>query len=1112
MTCLVGAGVAVLPATGAVAAEGPTVVGDTSFDDGTYVVTLRDPAVASYEGGVAGLAATAVAEGESFDPAAAPVQQYREHLASEQEQVADSVGASIRAQYSLATNGFAAQLSAAQAQKLAADPAVEAVVANEILETQAAEPSTDFLGLSGSDGYWERFGTGEGVVVGIIDTGIAPENPSFAGAPLGTDSTSGDPYLAGSTITFDKADGETFRGFCQRGEQFTAADCSTKIVGARYFVDGFGEGRLASAEQGEFVSPRDGDSHGSHTGSTAVGNADVPVTIGDRDFGTISGVAPDAKIAAYKVCWTGDATRGINDGCATQDLLSAIEAAVEDGVDVINYSIGGGGADSTISLTDAAFFEAARTGVFVAASAGNSGPTASTVDNAAPWITTVAASTIPSYDATVRVTGADGAAVSYLGGSTSLSTDPDGLSGRFVDAAQIGVDGRTADDVLYCAPGALDPAKLAALAAGDDAIVLCDRGVTDRVSKSAEVERVGGVGTVLVNRTPSSVDVDAHPIPTVHVDAQAYDALHAAATAGAQVTLLDGNPDALPEPVTPQIAGFSSRGPLTVDGGNLIKPDISAPGVAILAAGANADGADPTYEFLSGTSMSSPHIAGLAALYFGEDPTASPMEVKSAMMTTAYDLSNADGTPNRDVFAQGAGHVEPGSMMDPGLLYLSDEEDWIAYAQTVGTRQDSQLNLPSIAVGSMLNTETVTRTVTATGPGTYTAQPVDLPGVDTVVTPSTLTFTEAGQEASYDITFTRTTAEPNVYSTGYLSWTDGGTHVVRSPLAVRPLELTAPDEVQGTGVEGDVPFDVVAGAGLTEAVRADGLVAAQVETGTGTAESDPVVVPVTVTEEGAHGRFVLDSGVDEADLDLTLLEIVPGAAPAPVAQSATASADEQIDVELEAGEYELRVEFFSGDGDLPFTLTSFLVPPAADAETGTGSDDATVQRVDPIAPTGTFTVDPATLVAGAGDTVTMTAAWSGLAYDETYLGRVVFGDTGVDTFVTVAAGPEPEAEPEPGPGEPEPGEPGAPAPVPGDPGAPGAPAPGDPGAAPAPGAPGTGAAGSGDPLAFTGQDLLPYAAAALLLLLAGVGVTVLGRRRAATADAADATDGPSTEA
>jgi len=1093
VTCLVGTGLAALPTAAAVAADGPTVVGETSFTDGGYVVTLRDPSVASYEGGLPGLQATAVAEGETFDPRSAPVEAYKEHLTDTQESVAASVGADIRASYAVTTNGFAAQLTAAQAAKLAADPDVEALVPNEILQVQEAEPSTDFLGLSDSTGgVWSQYGTGEGVVVGIIDTGIAPENPSFAGAPLGTDATTGQPYRSGSDIVFDKADGEQFTGFCQRGEQFTADDCSEKIVGARYFVDGFGEGRLADASQGEFVSPRDGDSHGSHTGSTAVGNADVPVTIGDRDFGTISGVAPDAKIAAYKVCWTGDATRGINDGCATQDLLSAIEAATIDGVDVINYSIGGGAAASTISATDVAFFGAARTGVFVAASAGNSGPGASTLDNASPWITTVAASTIPSYDATVRVTPtAGGDPVSYLGGSTTLSTDAAGLSGRFVDASQIGTDGATADNVLYCAPGALDPAKLAALAAGEDAIVLCDRGVTDRVSKSAEVERVGGVGTVLVNRTPSSVDVDAHPIPTVHVDAQAYDALHAAATAGDQVTLLDGNPDALPEPTTPQIAGFSSRGPLLADGGNLIKPDISAPGVAILAAGANAEGADPTYEFLSGTSMSSPHVAGIAALYFGERPTASPMEVKSAIMTTAYDLVNADGTANRDVFAQGAGHADPTRMFDAGLYYLSDEEDWVAYAETVGTAQDSQLNLPSIAVGSMLNTTTVTRTVTSTGAGTFTAEPLDLPGVDAVVSPSTLTFGAAGEEASYDVTFTRTTAAPNVYATGYLTWTDG-TRDVRSAVAVRPLELTAPAEVAGTGTDSSVAWDVTAGADLAEPLRADGLALGQVETGSGTSESDPTAVPVTVAADGTHGRFVLDSASDDeaTDLDLTLLALVPGGTPRVVAQSATASADEQIDVDLSAGDYELRVEYFSGAGALDWTLTSFLVEP--EAEQGTFD-------VGPTEPTGTFTVAPETLVATPGQTQAVTASWTGLTPEQSYLGRVVYGDTGVETFVTVAAGP---AVVDPGDG-------GAPAPVPGDPGAgaPGAPGAGAPGAAPAPG---TGTAANGQPLAFTGQDVLPVALAALLLLLAGVGVTVVARRRQQAALAAAPATGPST--
>src|SRR5690606_26312334 len=156
------------------------------------------------------------------------------------------------------------------------------------------------------------------------------------------------------------------------------------------FVDGFGVENLgdASTGTGEFVSPRDGDGHGSHTSSTAAGNFGTQSTIEGIDFGTISGVAPAAKIAMYKVCWSGpDPSTREDDGCTTQDILAGIDAAVADGVDVINYSIGGGAAQSTYTIIDDAFLGAAISGVFVAASAGHDGPGASTLDNASPWVT-----------------------------------------------------------------------------------------------------------------------------------------------------------------------------------------------------------------------------------------------------------------------------------------------------------------------------------------------------------------------------------------------------------------------------------------------------------------------------------------------------------------------------------------------------------------------------------------------------------------------------------------------------------------------------------------------------------------------------------------------------
>jgi hypothetical protein len=203
---------------------------------------------------------------------------------------------------------------------------------------------------------------------------------------------------------------------------------------------------------------------------------------------------------------------------------------VLDGVDVLNFSIGGTAAQTTYSPTDDAFLGAAAAGIFVAASAGNSGPGASTLDNASPWITTVAASTIPSYYGTVTL----GDGQSFVGASITV-TDP--VSGGLVNSTAVAAAGDAGAQANLCAPGSLDPALVPA-----QTVVVCDRGVVDRTAKSAEVARVGGIGMVLTNPAPSSIDPDAHSIPTVHVDARFREPIVAyAATPGATVTLTDGN-------------------------------------------------------------------------------------------------------------------------------------------------------------------------------------------------------------------------------------------------------------------------------------------------------------------------------------------------------------------------------------------------------------------------------------------------------------------------------------------------------------------------------------------------------------------------------------------
>ena len=980
------------PAVPGVIGPGPAQQA-VDFTAGRYIVTLVDNAVATYDGGVAGYSATTPKKEEKLNAHSRASKDYSTYLAEQQQELAASVDASIDYSYTLALNGFSADLSASQAAELSTQKTVASITPDELKHLTAVS-STDFLGLSGPEGVWAGIGgpeqAGEGVVIGMLDTGIAPENPSFAGSALGT--TAGtDPYLNGEAITFAKADGGTFTGACTTGVQFAASDCSTKIVGARYFVNGFGADNIGGTDIGEYLSPRDGDGHGSHTGSTAGGNYGIQTTIAGLDYGLISGVAPAAKIAAYKVCWTADPAGASGDGCATSDLLAGINQAVADGVDVINYSIGGGAADTTVSPTDQAFLGAASAGIFVAASAGNSGPGASTLDNASPWITTVAASTIPGYEATATL--GDGSA--YAGASVTVdrTEGAPALTGNLVRADLVAVADWPTADALLCAPGSLDATKVVG------AIVFCERGVYDRVAKSAEVLRAGGIGLVLVNRTAGSIDTDNHSVPTIHLDGQYWEATYAyAGTIGATATFTPGNSTSYTPP-TPMVAGFSSRGPVLADGSDILKPDITAPGVAILADGANAAGEAPTWQFISGTSMSSPHIAGLAALYLGESPNATPAEIKSAMMTTAYNTVDANGNAVTDPFTQGAGHVDPTRFFEPGLLYLNGVDDWWSYIQGIGYDvgaepvDPSNLNLASIAIGSLTAPETITRTVTSTRVGDFTAQPIEIPGINAVVSPSTMSFAAAGDTQSYTVTFTRTDAPLDQFSTGSLSWVSGDT-VVRIPLAIQPVTLEAPGAVEGTGIDGSVDVSITPGGTDEMALNLSGLTAglhqpnaadpSSPNTGSGTA-GDEFTYEVEVPAGTELARFDLTAVDQTSDLDL-IVYLLDGAGGTPVAgwQSATGSADEHVDlVAPEAGFYQVIAIVYSGTSAFDVNTFSVLA----------GAGD------------GAFAAAPAVIAGGQqGVPVTYSLSWAGLTPETGYLGLVHYGDTPVSTVVSVQSG------------------------------------------------------------------------------------------------------------
>ena len=582
------------------------------------------------------------------------------------------------------------------------------------------------------------------MIIGIVDSGVWPENPAYTDRA----GTNGSATRDGK-LSYRQVPG--WHGRCVPGEGFTAANCNQKLIGARYYNEGWGgDAGIDATLPFEFNSPRDYNGHGSHTSSTAGGNANVTTTGPAAVFGPISGIAPRARIAAYKACWSVPGTAG---SCQGVDLLAAIDQSVADGVDVINYSISGTSTNFRDPV-EIAFLFAADAGIFVAASAGNSGPTTSTVAHPSPWITTVAAGT---HNRTGSGSVTLGNGMTYTGASVATPVGPAPL----IDSETAGLPGADPTAVRYCFASVdtggtpvLDPAKVAGK------IVVCDRGVTARVNKSLAVQEAGGVGMVLVNTSTNSLNADFHFVPTVHLQNTDRAAVKAyAATPGATASINQAT-IGYTEPA-PFTASFSSRGPLLAGGGDLLKPDVIAPGQDILAAVAPPNNAGRDFDLYSGTSMSSPHVAGLAALLSDLHPEWSPMAIKSALMTSAYDvLDGGTPAPNTNpvlIFRQGAGHVQPNSAANPGLVYDSSYNDWLAFIcatqpqgleTTCGALWDagysknaSDFNTASIAIGDLAGVETVTRKVTNVSGKQLTVNAVvsGMGGIDTVVSPSTLT-------------------------------------------------------------------------------------------------------------------------------------------------------------------------------------------------------------------------------------------------------------------------------------------------------------------------------------------------------------------------------------
>lgn len=815
--------------------------------EAVYIVQLKPAAAASYKGGTPGFAATKPGTGAKLDRADGAVASYARHLEADHDALLAGIGAADRKIYSYtyAFNGFAARLSGAELSRLARSGQVDRIWIDTEQSLQTNN-SAVFLGLLDQDGGLRAdLGLrGEGIVIGVIDSGVAPEHPALRDYEEHIPRACRSQWARSSWLgrwlchsyrvdpptsqTYEPPEG--FSGICQEGDRFAREDCNNKLVGARYYIDGFLFRN--DLDEREFLSARDADGHGTHIATTVAGNSVTASLFGTR-LGDVSGIAPRARIAVYKACWLKPGESRAS--CATSDLARAIDDAVADGVDIINYSIGSLETDLT-APDDLALLNALDAGVLSVVAAGNDGPELGTIGSpsSAPWVMTVAASTQTGtrYEEAIEITGPEDLAGPLFMREASFT--PPLLDMAPIDASLVLVDDGQAAIAGGGRGSTADACEALENAADiDGEIALIERGGCNFQDKLERVEAAGAVGAVVYNTNGGPItmngDVGSIGIPAVMIGAADGQRLVDSLAAGDEVTVRLRKGDFIERRQTGNaMSTFSSRGP-GLSEWDFLKPDVTAPGVDILA-GHTPDVANGQpgqhFQYLSGTSQSAPMVAGIAALLKEAHPDWSPSALKSALMTSAYQgVTKPASETAADPFDMGAGHVDANAAYAPGLVYDSDFLDHAAYLCGLDTppfpRDDCDilaragypfvprdLNLPSIGIGELISGDVISRRVTNVGPpGTYAVEITPPPGVDVLVEPASLTL-GTGDSADFTVTFEVGNAALETWSFGRVAWSDG-THTAASPLAVQPVLLRAPEEIALHGVSGagDLPVD-----------------------------------------------------------------------------------------------------------------------------------------------------------------------------------------------------------------------------------------------------------------------------------------------------------------
>lgn len=760
----------------AAAVEGEDAPAAQPSSTGRYIVMLDEPPLARYAGGSAGLAATGpeATGADRLDVGTAASQAYLAYLDARHDAVIGlseaAIGRSLDVfgTYRVTLNGFSAAMSASEASAVAGVAGVARVGPDENRYLQTDNGPA----WIGAPGIWDGSESGstatkgEGIVVGVIDTGVNYDHPSFA-------DVGGDGY----DHTNPRG---TFYGLCNpiTGAPF----CNDKLIGVYDFTG---------------TGPEDDNGHGSHTASTTAGNvvdaalAAPTITI-DRQ---ISGVAPHANLITYKACVT---TPAIGT-CPVSALLLAIDQATADTVDVVNFSIGGGSSDPWADFDAQAMLNGRAAGVFFSVSAGNDGPGAATVGSPAdaPWVMAVGASTHDREfinSLTTMTGGATTAPADMIGRSvtSALGSTPIVYAGAYGSAlcgegpANAGTGEATINPFP---PGTFN---------GE--IVVCDRGTYGRVEKAQNVMEGGAGGFVLANDEPSgdSTVADGYPIPGVNISYADGIVLKAWLASGSGHVASIGGTVANEDPANADImASFSSRGPNPASG-DLLKPDVTAPGVDILAA-FNTPLTDPSgpteYGVISGTSMSSPHAAGSAALIRALHPDWSPAEVQSALMTSSFtstpgdgsevhEVLKEDGATSADPFDMGAGRVNLHAAGRAGLVLDETAENYAAADPALGG-DPTTINTASMAEDGCEGTCSWRRTLTGAASGTvaWTAA-ASAPGMSLTVEPASFSLAP-GETVTITVSADVTASAPDSWQFGTLTLTPSaaGVATARMPVA-----------------------------------------------------------------------------------------------------------------------------------------------------------------------------------------------------------------------------------------------------------------------------------------------------------------------------------------